>query len=166
MSNIWNLILTSNAFNFAIFLLILIVIAKSFNLSEIPAKMRQTIKKRISESEDAKISGENKFKNAQKSYSDLKSEITTLMDSAQKNAVQYREAIFEDTTAKLKNIELNIQKIIDAEEKIACHQVTSSHAVKSVIRAKELIIAELEQNKDLHKKFLDESIKEISEVFL
>lgn len=159
--NFWKLIVESNTFNFAVLLLIFAVLFKKLNISDTVEKIKQNIIKSI---EDAKLEREQakqKLTEAQNSVVHVEEEIKERLQDAEIRAKGLAKQIQNETSLKVKLIEKNIERVIEAEEKTLSSQM-SDKALKSAISlAKEHITKTLAENPDLHNKFIEESIGEI-----
>ena len=72
----------------------------------------------------------------------------------------------KNTELQIENITSNILKVINAEEKSLSAKLTQDTVNNSIELAKQNIINKLNENPDLHKKFIDDSINEIDRVQL
>lgn len=169
MSNIgeiYNLILHSNLLNFTIFLAIIILICKKFDIPAIIENMRAKIIKRIEESD---ITLKEAAANKEKAMNEVKNtaaEVENINSAAEVKAKTLEEQVYQDTLVKIENIKNNTQKIIDSEEKSVRAILISNTGTRSVEAAKYNIISELEKNKELHNKFIEDSINELDKAVL
>lgn len=169
MSNIgeiYNLILHSNLLNFTIFLAIIILICKKFDIPAIIENMRAKIIKRIEESD---ITLKEAAANKEKAMNEVKNtaaEVENINSAAEVKAKALEEQVSQDTLVKIENIKNNTQKIIDSEEKSVRAILISNTGTRSVEAAKDNIISELEKNKELHNKFIEDSINELDKAVL
>ena len=162
MSEILNIIVTSNLFNFAILILIIILVIYKVDVNSILDGMKNRIKKSIDVSQSAKESAAKGLKDAKKSVKNLDNETKEIIENAHSNVENLKSHIMRDTQQKIENIEKNIQKILAAEEKQIRALLISKQGNKSVDKAKEEIIKRLNSNPDLHKRFIDDSIKQLN----
>ena len=72
----------------------------------------------------------------------------------------------KNTELQIENIKSNILKVINAEEKSLSAKLTQDTVNNSIELAKQNIINKLNENPDLHNKFIDDSINEIDRVQL
>lgn len=161
-----SLILHSNLFNFAIFLLIIILIAKKVDISSILDKMRNEVISKIDISNKNKAEALTALSAAQLSADKTQSEIDEIMYNARTTSETMKLHIIEEANIKVQNIAKNSKNIIANEEKQAESALISELGKKSVELAQNYIIEELNKNPDLHKKFIEESLDELDEVML
>lgn len=159
--NFWNAILESNTFNFAILLLIFAILYKKLNVSNTIDNLKSEIIKRIEDAKNERLNAIQRLKNAQVSVENLDDEIKSQLSEATQKAENLSKQIYECTDKKLKQINLNTQKIIEGEEKTLSAKLNEKVLKSAVEVAKARIIAELEANPNLHEKFISESIGEI-----
>ena len=166
MNNVFSLILHSNTFNFAIFLLILIIVCSVFDLGSIITKMRDKV---ISEINNSKTAKEQSFKDLSEAKVQ-ESKLPKILEDITNNANQKTESLFGqlaiEMEQKIANIESNAQNVIDSEKKNMTSELISKLGLESVEFAKRDIIEELKNNPALHNKFIDESIAKLDEVSL
>lgn len=158
MSDLWNLIVESNTFNFAILLLIFAVLAEKIHLSEKLEKLKQDITASI---ENAKLERDNansELLSARKSVEHLEDEIKSRLNEASKRADGVSEKILEGAQTQINSIEKNMQKAITSEEKTLSIKAAKTTLQNSVKLATKQIKTVLKNNPELHNKFIDESI--------
>lgn len=162
--NFWNIIVESNTFNFVVLLLIFAILYKKLNVSNAVEKIKQGIVKTIEDAKSEKESAENKLKDAQKAIENLDDDIKSRIDDAKLRAEGIAKQILTNADSRVKLIEKNIGRVISAEEKTLSAKMSEKTLKTSVELAKQHIINMLENNKDLHNKFIDESIENIDKV--
>ncbi len=159
--NFWKLIVESNTFNFAVLLLIFALLFKKLNISDTVEKIKQNIIKSI---EDAKLEREQakqKLTEAQNSVEHVEEEIKERLQDASIRAKGLAKQIQNETSLKVKLIEKNIERVIEAEEKTLSSQMSDKALQSAISLAKEHITKTLAENPDLHNKLIEESIGEI-----
>ncbi len=158
MSNLWNLIVESNTFNFAILLLIFAVLAEKIHLSDKLEKIKLDI---INAIENARLERENansELISTRKSVEHLEDEIKSRLNEASKKADGVSEKIFEEMQKQINSIEKNMHKAIESEEKTLSAKAAKTTLQNSVELAAKHIKTVLKNNPDLHNKFIEESI--------
>ena len=162
--NFWNIIVDSNTFNFAILLLLFAILYKKLNVSGGIEKIKQDIINSINNAKEEKAKAENKLSQAQKSVENIDNDIAKQLEEASKRADGIASQILNNTNAKVQLIEKNIKRVISAEEKTLSAQITKKTLNTSIEIARKHIISVLENNHDLHNKFIDESIQNIDRI--
>jgi len=161
ISHIWNIIVTSNTFNFIVFVLILAWIFKKINIGEIISSLQVKIIKIIEDAKKEKEEALLKLSNAKKAVENLGEEMKVIVDDAQKSAEVISNKILSEAQKQLESIESNAIKVIDAEEKMLISKLTKSTSKASVEIAKARIEKTLEETPTLHEKYINESIDEL-----
>lgn len=83
------------------------------------------------------------------------------MEDAAQRGDGLANQILANTEEKVQLIEKNVKRVINAEEKTLSAKMTEKTLNASIELAKKHIISTLENNQDLHNKFIDESIENI-----
>ena len=166
MADVFDLILHSNLFNFAIFMLIIIVICAKVDIGSLLSKMRDKVVTEINNSKAAKEHASVELKQANDEYSKLPQELENISNFAAQKSESLSKQIELETEQKVANIVKNTQNILAAEQKHAASALISKLGVKSVEYAMYDIIQELTKNPQLHDKFIEESISKLDEVVL
>ena len=166
MADVFNLILHSNLFNFAFFMLIIIVICAKIDVGAVLEKMKDKVASEINNSKSEKEGALNNLSDAKTEYSKLPQELKNISDAAKLKAESLSKQVSADTEQKIANMEKNAESILNAEQKNLTSSLISKLGVKSVEFAKYNIIDELTKNPKLHDKFIEESISKLDEVLL
>ena len=162
--NFWNLIVKSNTFNFIVLILIFAILFKKINISSIIEKIRDEIVNTIENAKKEQENAKNKLSNAEKAIENIDDEIKQKLNEASKRAEDMSKQILDNTDLRLKLIEKNIERVVNAEEKTLSAKMTEKTLKASVELAKKQIINMLESNPDMHNKYIDESIENIDRV--
>ena len=96
----------------------------------------------------------------------IKNKIQNRLKQAENHGQDLAEKIFKDTELKIKQIENNIEKVIDTEEKTLSADLTKKTVKASVELAVKQVQNILANNPQLHEKFINESIDEIDRIKL
>lgn len=161
ISNIWNIIVTSNTFNFVVFVLILAWVFKKINISQIITSLQEKIIKLINEVKKEKEEAENALINAEKAVENLPSELNEIMQDAQKSAETISKKVLSEAEKQIKDIEENSVKVIEAEEKLLISNLTKKTSLASVKLAGDHIKNVLVETPTLHEKYINDSIEEL-----
>lgn len=161
LANFWNIIVESNTFNFAVLLIIFAVLYKKMNVADGIEKIKQGIINSINSAKEEQKCAKNKLKDAQKSIENIDSDIAKQLEDAVQRGEGLANQILANTEEKVQLIEKNVKRVINAEEKTLSAKMTEKTLNASIELAKKYIISTLENNQDLHNKFIDESIENI-----
>ncbi len=166
MAEFWNLIVQSNTFNFAILVIIIAVVFAKIDLPGIIEKIKNDVARAIENAKQEKENAEKDLKTAQKTAANTDNEVAQQLKTAENNAQNLSQGIMKNTELQIENIKSNILKVINAEEKSLSAKLTQDTVNNSIELAKQNIINKLNENPDLHNKFIDDSINEIDRVQL
>lgn len=166
ISEIWNIIVQSNTFNFVIFVLILAYIFKKINIGAIIASIQEKIIKILDEVKKEHEQAKAELFKAESSVKNLDSELKIIVDDAQKSAAVISDKILSETQKQIESINTNAEKVIDAEEKLLISKLTKNTSKTSIETAKSHIQNVLEQTPTLHEKYINESIDELDRLNL
>ena len=166
MAEFWNLIVQSNTFNFAILVIIIAVVFAKIDLPGIIEKIKNDVARAIENAKQEKENAEKDLKTAQKTAANTDNEVAEQLKTAENNAQNLSQGIMKNNELQIENIKSNILKVINAEEKSLSAKLTQDTVNNSIELAKQNIINELNENPDLHNKFIDDSINEIDRVQL
>lgn len=161
ISNIWNTIVTSNTFNFIVFVLILAWVFKKIDVNKIIISLQKKIIKLIEDAKKEKEDALNNLSKAEKAVENLGEELKIIVDDAHKSAGVISSKILSEAQKQLESIEANANKVIEAEEKMLISNLTKSTSTASVDIAKSHITKTLEETPSLHEKYINESIDEL-----
>ena len=163
---IWNNILTSNLFNFVVMLFVLGWIIKKFDIAGLLEKGRKSIEDNIQTSKDVKKESLDKLYKTQEKTKEIDEEVFEILNKADKNATIVGEKLVDDAKRQATEFDKALQKTIDGNIKALNLNLSNKTAEASVQLAKKHIEKELENNKDLHMKFINESIDALNGVKL
>ncbi|MDD3436513.1 MAG: ATP synthase F0 subunit B [Candidatus Gastranaerophilales bacterium] len=166
ISQIWNIIVKSNTFNFIIFVLILVWIFKKINVNAIITSLQQKIIKILDEVKKNHEDAKNELLSAEKAVENLGEELKVIVEDATKSAEVISQKILSEAQKQIESIENNATKVIEAEEKLLISKLTESTSLASVETAKKHIKSTLEQTPTLHEKYINESIEELDRLNL
>lgn len=155
------LIKESNLFNFAIFMIILIIIANKIDISAMLEKAKLEIIQKIEVSKDVKANSDKELQEAQKSADSVGNEILDISKTAELNAENLKSNMISDADKKADLLKENAEKVIDLEEKNLSSLLTANYGSKSLELAKKHIIDTLKGNKDLQRRFVEYSLDEL-----
>ncbi len=164
--HIWSKILLSNLFNFVVMVCLLGWLIKKFNIAEKLEQGRKNIEDRILVSNIAK---ENAIQNLFETQAETEKndeEVFAILDKAEKNAVIVGEKLVEDAEKQASEFDKNTKKAVEANIKSLKINLTSKTADTAIKLAKKHIEAELKDNKDLHIRYINESIDALNGVEL
>lgn len=164
--SIFKYLATSNTINFIIMIAILYAIVRKFRLASSFEKSIAGVESSIKKSDETKHNSENVLKVAEEAMGRLPEDIKIIESEAASKAEVFKNKIEESTQKTIFNIEKNVDRVISIEEKKLSNLLTGKTIVASVELAKNHIENLLENNPELHQKFIQESITELEKVKL
>ncbi len=166
MTNIWQLILQTNTFNFIIVLAILILIISKLNVKEKIEHIRTQIKGYVEESSNEKNLAEKELENIKKEVVKLPDEISKIKESAKNSVSSLERKIEEEVKEQMTDIENNAKRLLNFETKKFKSTLSSRLSEASVVLAKDNALKQLENNRELHNKYIEDAIEEINRINL
>ena len=161
MSQIWQEILQSNTFNFALLIILLGVVIKTCKLSDKLQAGIDKIKDSINNSALAKENSIAQLQEAEEKVSNIKNEIKELEDKNEEVILNSEEKLKKETEEFVSKIKENSAKAILTKEQEIIAKLSKETVITSIELAKEHIKNLLKKNPSLHKEFIDESLKEL-----
>lgn len=154
----WQTVVQSNTFNFAVLLLIFAVFSNKLNFSEKIEKLKSKIITSINNAKSEQENARERLNDAEKSVKNLSEELRQKHSIAVSKAETMTAKIKQNTEEVIKRLNLNFNSSLYAQEKTLSAKL-SDETLKSAIEiAKQKVIKMLEENPDLHNKFIEESI--------
>lgn len=163
---IWNKILMSNLFNFVLMLVFLGWIIKKFDIAGALEAGRKSIEDRILL---AKLERENAVRelfDTQSEGSKVDKEVFETIENAEKNAVIVGEKLVADAKVQSENFGKATKKAIDTSIERLKNNLTNETAQAALNLAKDHIEKQLKENRDLHIRYINESIEALNGVEL
>lgn len=161
INEIFDIIVKSNTFNFIIMMLIIFVVAKKLKLSQTLENTKNEIINKIEHSQFEKNEAQKEFTKAKITFENVEIEVAEKIETAKADSKNLAKEILTSTQEKIKQIEDNASRVINAEEKTISARLTAKAAKDSTELAKENIKNLLKENPQLHEKFIIQSIQEL-----
>lgn len=154
----WQTIVQSNTFNFAVLLLIFAVLANKLNLSDKIESLRTAIANTVNNAKAEQTSADKRLKDAKKSVKNLSEELNKRHNDALTKAQTLTDKILQNTDEQIKMLDKNFRRSVEAQEKTVSAKLSDETFQSAIELAKQKVIKMLEENPELHNKFIDESI--------
>lgn len=146
--------------NFIVFALIIYLVMRQVVHPKAMLEVIQTkIETDIKESEVTKIESETKLDAIQKSSRSVKKEINEILKKSEENAQLVGSKILKEAENTALIVQENTEKVIENNITLLKNDLVKRVSLASVEVAKTHIINELNNNQDLHDKFINESIE-------
>ena len=156
----------SNAINFIIMLVVLGLIIKKINLQKSFNSSIKNVESKILKSDEEKETAKAAFSGAKKTIDRLPEDIATLENEALSKSKVFKEQIEESTQKAIFTIQKNADRAISIEEKKISNLLTGKTITDSIELAANNLQNMLENNPELHNKFIEESLEELDRVKL
>ncbi len=166
MSDFLHLLLQSNIFNFILVVAIIVYLVRKFNLKQKIEKLTNEIKSYVDESENEKLDAEKELKNINDKIAKLPSEIDNINRSADNSVKSLSEKILTETESQKQDILNNAERLLNLETKKFKSKLVGILSEKSVELVQQNTINQLNSNRDLHKKYIDNAISELDRINL
>ena len=166
MSDFLHLLLQSNIFNFILVVAIIVYLVRKFNLKQKIENLTNEIKSYVDESENEKLDAEKELKNINDKIAKLPSEIDNINRSADNSVKSLSEKILTETESQKQDILNNAERLLNLETKKFKSKLVGILSEKSVELVQQNTINQLNSNRDLHKKYIDNAISELDRINL
>lgn len=157
-------LLHSNLFNFVVMVIVFVFISVKLKIKDSIELNRKKIEDNVNQAVSIKEQSIIELKNVEKEVESIGSEIEKIIDLAKSTLKTIEAKVFDDLKKQVTNIESNVQKVIRSEVSMLNSKLTKGVSNASVKLAESNIQKMLSDNKDLHKKFINDSIDEIDRV--
>lgn len=164
LGSLWNLIVASNTFNFIVLVVIIAVVMSKLRVPELLTGLKDSIIAKIEASKKAKSDAEVSLSEALDKVKNLSNEVDEKLLLAKMQADNVAESIQEAAKRRIRQISDNVDKVIDAENKTLYTKLSDDTVKASINMATDYITRRLKENPDLHKRYIDEGIKELEKV--
>ena len=159
-------LINTNTVNFIIMALILGYLVKKLNLGKSFEQGIENVRALISKSDDTKNTSKKHFDEAQALINGLPGDIKTLENNSAEKIDIFKTKISENTKKAIANISANVEKSVSIEEKKISNLLTEQTSKDAILQTKLNLEKLLEQNPELHNKFIENSIKELDKAVL
>lgn len=151
--------------NFVVFSSVIIYLSqKQVHPVKVLEEAQKTVTDSIMESETVKVRSEERLSSIEDSIAHIEDEIDAIIEKSEENAKLVGEKILQDAKNTALVIKENTGKAIENSRVILKNELLKRASLASVEVAKGHILNELNNNKELHDKLIDESIEAIEVV--
>lgn len=157
-------ILHSNVVNFTIMIVFFAFIAYKLNVIQKVEDMRASIQKKVEESDILKEEAKKDFQNIKDSLGNIEEEIDTIVKKAEKTAESFEQKAKEDIDRAVALINQNAQKQIETEHSRVKRELLKNVSASSVEIAQKQIKTALDNDRQLHRKYIEEFINSIDKL--
>ena len=161
---IWQIILKSNLFNFVLMLIFLGWIIKKFKIADLLESGRQQIENSILNAKKEKELSEKELTATQSETKKVETKAQNIIKQSEENAKMVGESLIESAHKQAETYTQSTNKTIDNTIKNLRTYLTNETAQISLDRAKTHIQNLLKNDRELHLRYINESIESLKEV--
>ena len=161
VQNLLTVFIQSNTLNFLVVLAFLIWVISKINIGGKLEHLKNQIKSYVNESEQEKQAADERLSDIKEKVQKLPEEIKNIEKSAKSsidNLVLKSKENFEE---KARDIDNNVKRIMDLETKKFKSKLTAILSEASIDLARDNALKQLENNREMHDKYIYEAIDEI-----
>ena len=166
MAEIWQIIVQSNTLNFLIVLAVVLFIVSKLDVKSKLEVMKDEIKTYVDASSKEKEDAKNELDEINEKIKHLPEEIADIKQSAENNIRGIEKRINEEIDEKKKDIENNAKRILGLETKKFKSRLSGILSQASIDLAKKNALEQLNDNRELHDRYINEAIDEIDRIGL
>jgi len=155
---IWNKILLSNLFNFVLMIVLLGWIIDKFDIGGALEKGRKSIEDKINNSKKEHEDAVQTLYEVQANNAEIEKEAFEIIEKSAKNAVFVGEKLVQDAQNQSKTFAKSTQKAIETNTEKLKMNLTNETAQAAINMAKDHIEKLLKEDRNLHIKYINESI--------
>ncbi|MCQ2753446.1 MAG: ATP synthase F0 subunit B [bacterium] len=161
-----NLYIKSNLANFVSLVLCFVIVSIFIKPGKVLETSVNNVATTVENSETAKTDSETKLSAIEESLAHVGEEIDEIVKKSEENANLVGEKLLNEAKIASSIIEENTEKAIENSRVVLKNELLKRASIASIEVAKSHIIDELNNNQDLHNKFIDESLEAIEGVEL
>jgi len=163
---IWNKILTSNLFNFVLMLVLLGWLIDKLKLADTLEAGRKKIEDKILNAKKEKEDALQLLYETQDAGVNVEQEALEIIEKSAKNAVLVGEKLVEDAEKLAETFSVSTQKAIDTNTEKLRLNLTNETANTVINLAKNHIEKLLKEDRNMHIKYINESIDKLNGINL
>lgn len=166
MNEIWQLIIQSNTLNFLIVLAVVLFIASKLDIKTKLEKLRSEIQIFVDESSKEKENSLKTLNEVNEKIKHLPEEIADIKKTAENNVRGIEQRINSEIQEKMTDIENNAKRILGLETKKFKSKLSGILSQASIDLARKNAEEQLQNNRGLHNKYINDAINEIDRINL
>ncbi len=160
----WSNILSSNAFNFAVMVLLFAILIKFLKLPQRLEEQRTSIQQTVEASDDLKNDAKEALSAVEKSLESLPDEIQEIMKKADETSIAFEAKSRDEIEHLVESIKDSAHRQVVAEEKQTQSILSKNVGKASVDIANKQVKKAFENNSELHRKFISDFINSIDKL--
>ena len=165
-SQIADVILKSNTFNFIVFSILIALILKKIDFSALVEKLRKKAEDEVNSSSKAKKDSQTALINAEKKIEKADKDVEKIIEDSESTAAVMASNIISGANGPIEIIRNNAQKVITNDIYKTRKKLSDFTIKESIKLAEENIKDKLKNDETLHQKYIDEAINELEGINL
>ena len=161
MNNLMQTLIQSNTLNLLVVLAVLVWLVLKLNIGQNLENSKEEIKSYVNEAENEKNEAEKRLTKIQNKIKKLPTEIKIIERAAKNNIDSLTKKSQEVVEEKKTDIDNNVNRIMDLETKKFKSRLTAMLSEASVNLARDNAVKQLENNRSMHDKYINDAIDEI-----
>lgn len=157
-------ILHSNVINFAIMIAFFAFLACKLNVMQKIEEMRASIQKKVEDSDAMKEEAKRDFQNIKDSLGNIEEELDSILKKAENTAKSFEQKAKDDIDKAVALIKQNAQKQLETEQSRVKRELLKNVSASSVEIAQKQIKTALDNDKQLHRKYIEDFINSIDKL--
>ncbi len=157
-------LLNGNFFNFLTVFSLIVLLLLKLDVATKLENAKNEIIKLINKSEDDKVLSEKSFESAQIEVENLPQEIEKIKVDAQNTIEAYKRTVEADIEKTEQKLQANAQKIIDNETLRINNSLQKELSFAAINMAHQKTLENLQNNNELHRKFIADAINKLEEI--
>lgn len=164
MLNFWNLIVESNTFNFAVLVVIIVMVWQKADFGSKIDGLRSSIIDFMEKSRTEKVNSEKNLYDAQNEVKNLDEKIGKELDEANLRARNVVASIEDMARVSIQKLEKNVTTVIENETRKINNTLLNDTIDKAIVRSEELLRARFNENPELHTEYINRSLRILDKV--
>ena len=157
-------ILHSNIINFAIMIAFFAFLAYKLEIMTKIEDMRASVQKKVEESDQLKKDAEADLQKVSESLGNVEEEINAIIEKAEETAKSFEQKTREELDKSVEQLKQNAEKQLASEKNHVQSEVIKSFSNSSIEIAQKQIKSALENDKQLHRKYIEDFINSIDKI--
>ena len=161
MTDFWKIIAESNLLNFLVLIGIFWFVFSKIKIGNVFSSMQKNIENEVNKSVDSKKNSENKLQEAQNLMARTDDDVQNIISDSQNSAEIMAENIIKQANEQIEIIENNAKKVIENDIQKTKRILTKETAKESINYLENKIKRNLDENSNLHQKYIDDAINKL-----
>lgn len=161
MTDFWKIIAESNVLNFLVLVVIFWFVFSKIQIGNIFLSLKKNIENEVNNSIEKKKISEDKLHEAQSLMANTDIDVQNIISNSENSAKIMAENIIKQADTQIEIIENNAKKVIENDIQKTKRVLTKETAKASISVLTNKIKKSLDENSDIHQKYIDEAIDKL-----